>query len=163
MQFAGTAAGNQREEKSENKEAGRGARCARLKAPEPASPTSVPRRTPVTTQSPEFILFFSLSRGSPPFSALPSLPPPCFSSPPRGSLRDVCVCPNVWVFTSGIKGVKSRESIKEYKGTRAPDETRPVPQISCSPPSFNFGDILFILFFSFFPVFGLERVQLGRI
>lgn len=98
-----------------------------------------------------YFIFFALPWLSPPFSALPSLPPPCFSSPPRGSLRDVCVCPNVWVFTSGIKGVKSRESIKEYKGRRAPDETRPVPQISCSPPSFNFGDILFILFF--FPFF----------
>lgn len=72
------------------------------------------------------------------------------------------MCPNVWVFTSGIKGVKSRESIQEYKGTRAPDETSAVSQISCSPPSFNFGDILFILFF-FFLFFGLERVQLGRI
>lgn len=37
VQFAGMVAGNQREEKSENREAGRGARCARLKAPAPSS------------------------------------------------------------------------------------------------------------------------------
>lgn len=151
MRLAGTVAGNQHEEKSENKEAGRGVRCARLKAPAPVPPcfASPADTCHHTVSGIHFILYFFALLWLSSFSALPSPHPPCFSSPPRGAFSETCSC----VQTCGCsclesRGVKSREYKRESRNTSA--RRSQFSRISCSPPSFNFGDILFILFPRFF-------------
>lgn len=106
-----------------------------------------------------FILYFSLSCGSPPSRPFPLFLLHVFHHLPEG-LSETCVCVQMCGCSClESKGVKSRGNIKEYQGTQVPDETS---FLRYHVRHLLLTLVIFCLFFLLpFFFFGSERVQLG--